>query len=59
MKCPRCGGEGTIDIYPEGGFGLNPGNRPIDTKQCPICRGVGNIPGPSEDKAKNEESSEV
>lgn len=59
MKCPRCDGEGTIDIYPGGGFALNPGNRPIDTKQCPICRGVGNIPGPSEEEVtteKNEQS---
>lgn len=40
-KCPRCGGTGTVDIYPGGGFALNPGNRPEATITCPVCKGSG------------------
>jgi hypothetical protein len=42
-KCPRCHGSGKIDIYPGGGFDLNPGNRPSGTVTCPVCGGSGVI----------------
>jgi hypothetical protein len=40
-NCPRCGGSGTIPIYPGGGFALNPGNRPERDITCPNCKGTG------------------
>lgn len=42
-KCKACGGTGKRDVYPGGGFGLNPGNRPSGTKPCPICKGTGKV----------------
>jgi hypothetical protein len=40
-NCPRCGGSGTIPVYPGGGFALNPGNRPEREITCPDCKGTG------------------
>ena len=40
-NCPRCGGNGTIPVYPGGGFALNPGNRPEREITCPDCKGTG------------------
>jgi DnaJ-class molecular chaperone len=40
-NCPRCGGSGTIPVYPGGGFALNPGNRPEREITCPACKGTG------------------
>jgi hypothetical protein len=44
--CPRCDGYGEVDVYPGGGFALNPGNRPSGTMRCSTCKGTGKIEGP-------------